>query len=392
MKEARYALAVALLDAGRPQEAIPHLIKSTKDSPCDAAIWANLVRAQFESGDNHGALHTIAYIVHAMPTNVQLMVTLALLCSTHRETQKARHLLENASELEPDDPEVKALLAQVSLQGGEPVEALAVLKEVPANYGKAGQVAFMRGMSLALVGKVEESKAEFGSEVTSAPQNVRYRVARAWAYQWEDQQQEALKVLDKARALDPRSAMVPYRMGVSYFLLGQYRQAMELCEQAISLAPRYAPAHLVLGVSTLEQGDLAASQKALRQAISINPKAGLYHRELAVTLFKAGDLGGSKKELDESLSLDPKAAQAYFWRARLLSSQGQKREAIADLETAIALEPHLAQAYDELAKLYSAFGERDKAAEVLAKQKQVSATSSPTDRERFLWDLTDPLL
>lgn len=58
LKEARYALALVLLDVGRPDEAIPHLIQAREQSPCDAEIWANLARAQLEAGDVNAALRT----------------------------------------------------------------------------------------------------------------------------------------------------------------------------------------------------------------------------------------------------------------------------------------------------------------------------------------------
>lgn len=389
LKAARYNLAVALLDAGRASEAIPYLNEARKESPCAPEIWANLVRAEFEAGDANAAVHAADEAVRATPNDVRLIVTLADVCYRHHETQKARHLLEGATELMPDDPDVKLLIVKVSLQVGEPIEALAVLKDVPADRGSPGELQFMRGLALALLGNLMGATGELSTAVHADPHNVEYSIAYAWLYQLEGRHDQALLALNKAQELDPQMPMIPYRKAVSYFFLRQYPQTADSCQEAIRLDPHYDPAYLLLGIAKLEQGDFNAAQAALRKAVILQPGTALFHRELGVALFKGGSLTGSKKELDEALTIDPESAQAYFWRAQVLASQGNRRKAIADLETAIALQPHYANAYSELAQLYSADGQLQKAAAILAKRKELKGPISPDDRDRFL---TDPLL
>lgn len=327
-----------------------------------------------------------------MPTNVRLFVTLAGLCSIHHQVQQARHLLENASELMPKDTDIKFLLAKASLQAKEPVEAIAVLKDVPSSSGAPGEIPFIKGLALALAGQREAAAHEFSSAVAADSGNIRFLTAQAWTYQLQGHHEEALSALKKAQELDPRTPMVPYRMAVSYFYLRQYAQAVKSCEEAIGSAPRYDPAYLLMGVAELEQGDFRAALNAIQQAVALKPGAALYHRELGVVLFKAGSLKDSQREIEQALSLDPKAAQAYFWHARILASQGDAEQAIGDLETAVALQPNDPNAYSELAQLYSKNGQPEKAAAMLAKQKELKATAVSDDREGFLSDLSDPQL
>jgi len=392
LKSALYTLALTLLDARRPEEAVPFLFRAREQSPCDAEIWANLVRAQLEAGDTNAALRTIHEAVDGMPTNVRLFVTLASLCSSHHQAQQARHLLENASELTPEDFDIKLLLAKVSLQAKEPIEALSVVKEVPSSRGAPGEVPFIKGLALALAGQPEAAAPEFSSAIAADPRNTRFLIAQAWSYQLEGHHDEALSVLKKAGELDPRAPIVPYRMAVSYFCRQQYAQAVSCCEEALRSAPRYDPAYLLLGVAQLERGDLRAARAAIQQAVALKPDAALYHRELGVALFKAGDLSESQRELDRALSLDPKAAPAYFWHARVVAGQGDTQQAITDLETAVALQPDDPHAYSELVQLYSKNGQPEKAAAMVAKQKELKETGASDDRQGFLSDLSDPQL
>jgi tetratricopeptide (TPR) repeat protein len=392
LKKARYTLAVALLEAGQPREAIPHFLRLREESPCDAAVFANLARAYFEVGDGKGAKRTIDEATRGMPRNVRLTITLAMLCARYREFQKARHLLENANELMPDDPDIKMLLAKTSLQAGEPIEALAVLKDVPASGHSSGVLSFTRGVALALTEQEEAAATELSAAVSAEPQNVRYLVAQAWVYQLEQRHDEALAVLNRARGIDPRASIVYYRMAVSYFFLRHYPQAVECCEHAIRCAPQYDRAFLLLGVVNMEAGDLRDAQSAIRQAVALKPNTALYHRELGVSLFKDGNLGESKRELDEALTLDSQAAQSYFWRARVLTGLKNLEGAIADLQTATALQPNDQEVLAELAQLYSKTGQPQKAAEIAARQKEIKKTTTPDDRGHFLIDLADPLL
>ena len=124
------------------KEAIPYLEQARSHSPGDAEIQASLVRAEFESGQTAAALAGIDSAVDAIPENSRLEATLAFLCLHHRQAQKARLLLENASELNPQDATLKLLLADASIKAGEPVEALAVLKGVPEEAGGTGRACF----------------------------------------------------------------------------------------------------------------------------------------------------------------------------------------------------------------------------------------------------------
>ena len=391
LNSARYTLAVVLLDAGRAEEALPYLLQLRGTSPCDAAVWANLARAQFEVGDSKAALRTIDEASHGMTNNVPLLVTLAAICSRYQQSQKSRYLLESANELSPDDADIKLLLAKASLEAKEPVEAIAVLKDVAASEGKPGVIPFTRGLGLALTGQEASAEKEFSDAVNASPDSVRYWLALAWVYQLENRQEEALSTLARVREKDSNNAIVPYRMGVSSFLLRHYDETIQDCKEAIRMIPRYDQAYFLLGIARFEQGDSNAAQSAIEQAVSLAPENALYHRELGTILFKGGHPAEGKKEIDQAITLDPKAALNYLARARLLAGTGDDELAIRDLETTVALQPDNKDAYSELAKLYQTAGQPEKAAAMFAKAKEIQADPESEYRHDFLSGMADPL-
>jgi tetratricopeptide (TPR) repeat protein len=385
---AKHALGVALLDSGRPREAIPFLEQARKQASHSAEIWANLVRAQFEAGATPAAVRTADEAVETIPDNPHLVVTIADLCFRHKEFQKARSLLQSAVVLLPDEPEVKVLLAKLSLLLGDPMEALAVLKDVPPGVGKSGETMLLVGEAQALTGHYQEAEVSVSKAVQADPESSRYMMVYAWLDQLRGRHETALATLRKARELDKQTPVIPYRMAVSYDSLQLTAQAVEACEEAIRLAPGFAPAHLLLGMLKLDQRDYQGAEMALGHAVALRPDSGPFHQAHAVALFKAGSLTESKNELDRALALVPTDAQAYFWRARVLARQGARGKAIADLENAVALQPNYREAYSQLAQLYLAAGEREKAATASAKQAE-ELGKEESELERMLREPPD---
>jgi predicted Zn-dependent protease len=95
------------------------------------------------------------------------------------------------------------------------------------------------------------------------------------------------------------------------------------------------------------------------------------------------------KQFDLALHGDPRDAAGYYWRAKSLHAQGEKEKAIADLNTVIELAPDYAEAYTDLARIYSETGQASRAAEVLARQKKLGASSQPSGDDTLLRTLPD---
>lgn len=350
----RYEVAMAQRDVALPMD------KGGVSQ--DAETWIRLVRAQFEAGNANGAIQTIDKAVDELPEDKQLIVALAALCSLHDQVQKARLLLEDASELMPGDPAINLQLARISMRAGEPMEALAVLKEMPPNYGTPGEVSLIRGMASAYTGQLEAAATELSAALSANPRNPRYLVASAWVEQLNGRHEKALTVLANAREFDPRAPVIPYRIAASYYFLGKYALTSTECQEAINLDPLYDPGFFLLGIAKSKLNDHLGAQTALRRATALDPTISLYHRELAKALMEAGNLEESRVELDRALSLKPGDPQIYFVQAQVMERQGDRLQAISALKTAVALNANYCDAVNEISRLYTAERDFQKAA------------------------------
>ena len=382
---ARNALGVALLNNGQPAKAIPYLEDVRKTTPRDPAVWVNLVNALFATGNEKAATGSAEKAVQAIPDDARLPVTLAASCLRHGQAQAARNLLEDANELMPNDDDVRLLLAKASIIGGEPVEALAVLKADPQDKERLGEQLVLRGQAKALTGDTKGAGADFLGALQHSPDNVEYLTTYAWFQQLQAHHTDALATLEHARAIAPASAEVAYRMAVSYYFSDQSEKAKDLCGEALRLSPAYTPAYLLRGTINLKQKTYSEAEHDFRKAVELNAAEAMFHRQLGEALLDEQNTADARRQLELALKLDPKDAEAYSLRARLEAQQGATEQAIADLKLALQIRPGAASAASQLAEVYRSTGKTDLAEAVLAQQRNSSSNSLRQDQD-------DPLL
>jgi tetratricopeptide (TPR) repeat protein len=364
-----YLLGVALLDAGLPREALPHLRKAHKLAPDNGEIQVSLVRAQFQLGNNAAALELADRALGGDSKNPSMIVALASLCVLHGQVQRARYMLEVANARMPHDFNIELSLARVCLQAGEPKEALSALEDLPSEAAKPGEIMLLKGEARTLTGDFLLADADLAAALEADPRNPRYLIAHAWLKQREGQHKEALGILSEVHELEPQMPVVSLQMAVAYYLLRLQSQARQACEDAIRLDPHYGLAYCLLGALELREKNFAGAQAAFQQAINWKPNVAQFHTLSGIALYKEGKLTESHKELDRALMLNPQSAQAHFYRGQVFARQGNTEKAIVDLETAVALLPNYRSAYAELAQLYEKNGQPAKAMAAAAREK-----------------------
>jgi tetratricopeptide (TPR) repeat protein len=369
--EVEYSLGVALLGTGEARSALPFLRNSLRRSPGDPAIRANCVRAEFESGDAEAAIGDIDKAVAALPKNAALEVALAQLCLAHRQGQKALTLLESADQLAPSAPEIRFLLARANVLLERPTKVFDILKSVSPETGAPGEWSHLTAQALGQAGDLKEARTQVESAIHADPKNTAYQLTSAWIDQLDLRYTQSIATLEHARELEPKRALIPYRIAIGYYYTQRFDRAAEECEAAVNLAPSYDPAYFLMGISKLETHDLEGAQAALQRAVELKSTSPLYHYEWGETLFKGGRAEEGKREFSRAVELDPKFAGAYYWRGRALKQEGDLTAAIRDLEAAVAIDPGLALAYHELWQLYKSTGQPEKANAALAKGEQL---------------------
>jgi tetratricopeptide (TPR) repeat protein len=271
--EAHEALARALLQLGRLQEALDLTTRWQAVNSDSAAALRMLAWAQFQSGKLKEADSGIAQSVKADPGVAESWRLRAMISFARGESKSAFSALERANKLDPKDPETFCEIGRGFLRQGHPDNAsaafAAAVREKPGSIcGQVGQI-WSRSPG---VGKAEVKDLE--------------QLSR-----------QAVAVWDRSFAL----AALARGMAAT----GQAKGARARAQEAITLAPWSGDAHLAVGLVAERLRDGAAAKDAFTKAVELDPSHSGFVLVLADALArgKSEDLEQAVREYERFLRM-----------------------------------------------------------------------------------------
>ena len=179
-------------------------------------------------------------------------------------------------------------------------------------------------------------------------------------------QDEAAKVLEEARRLNPASVPAGLALARAYRLQSRFTASRNILEEILDSptteeADRSRARESLVEV-LLEAGDLDSAEKALQPVLQEKIPSATTRRLAGVVAYRNGNLTASVSELREAIRLAPEDAQARAALGLALLQAGKLEEAAASLEEAVRLDPDSQAAVINLAKAYQRLGRADEAA------------------------------
>jgi tetratricopeptide (TPR) repeat protein len=198
---------------------------------------------------------------------------------------------------------------------------------------------------------------------------------------------EAIEVLQRAVAANPRSYKAQYDLGVVLGRSGHLEDAIRALQTAVKLKPegseaRYQLAQILRkakhdsaakeqfaaferlkdedqrrakavflsnhGNDLLREGRDRQAVEAYREALAITNSDPKLHYSVAIALARTGDRTGEHRELAEALKLDPKFAAAHNQLGSLHLREGRPVDAEREFRAALASDPQSAEALNNL--------------------------------------------
>lgn len=165
----------------------------------------------------------------------------------------------------------------------------------------------------------------------------------------QNRSEEALALLERARAADPGFAETYNNLGRAQLAVGDVDGARRTLERGVALAPDHALLHFNLAVVTSRQGDAAATRALLERAIALDPLLAQAYGPLAELEFRAGERGAAIAHLRRAVALEPDSARAHADLGLALLVDGATADAIGALRDAVRLDATLAPSRNLLA-------------------------------------------
>lgn len=259
-------------------------------------------------GDLQGAEALLKGLVEANPTDAEALVEWSRVLAELGQEEEALRACERATQLRPEDDEVRLWLAELYLRQNQPDSALEhyllVLKRRPHSIALRKRVAEV----LTWLDRNEEAVGHLEAYVAAVPTDVESLKALYRLYLWTDREEKAFEVLERVLELDPTDKTLKLEYARRCEDFGWLEKAIKAYEDLAKVDPSEPEAPCALG--RLYEWT-ASPKKALKN----------YERCLALRPF---DVEARERAL--SLSLDLGEARKAREHASVLAASGVAHE------------------------------------------------------------------
>jgi TolB-like protein/DNA-binding winged helix-turn-helix (wHTH) protein len=214
---------------------------------------------------------------------------------TVADTEQAMALLQRAIALDPGYAAAYVHLADaimiraLSTDGLESVRTTVepLLDKALALDPTLGEAYVMRGW---LIEDPRAAEHEMRKGLSLSPSYARgYEMMAGRLMELPGRQDETLRLIDRALALDPLSPRNLHIKALFRAKLGDIESAEELERRALELEPRFRPALLSLGWLSALRGEFAAAVAYGERALAIDPRATFVREALVQLYLSAGE-------------------------------------------------------------------------------------------------------
>jgi Flp pilus assembly protein TadD len=233
--------------------------------------------------------------------------------------------LEEVLEKDPDDLEVRLVLAKTLRMTGDDGAALRHLSKLTRMAPEQRGVHVLMGDLQMDLGRADQAQASYAAERALVGDEPEILQKLAEAAGETGDRTTLLETYEAWAAAAPRDPQPLVALGTAYAEEGDFARSEELFRRAAELDPHAADMLFFnVGASILNRRPVTAEGRkqaaaAFRQALELNPKHAMAHFRLALTLIGLGELGEAREHLQTYLELEPHGAEVQSAR-KLLES------------------------------------------------------------------------
>ncbi|KPK42596.1 MAG: hypothetical protein AMJ78_01930 [Omnitrophica WOR_2 bacterium SM23_29] len=138
----------------------------------------------------------------------------------------------------------------------------------------------------------------------------------------------------------------PLEQGITYYKQENYDEALSILQKARELEPDSSLAAYYLGITYKQLQDYKNAKSHLIDAVSLTPKIKEALLELVDVLYQLGELNNAKRYIGLAEREDVKPAQIAFLKGLVLLKEGDNLDAVEAFEKAKELDSSLQQSAD----------------------------------------------
>lgn len=282
---------------GRNEQAEMYLNRFLTQAPNNIMARKLLAHAQMNSGHSAAAVDTLTPIVKNSMPDAETLSLIAGASLRAGDPKKSSEYYRQALNINGDDGEMRAGLAQSYLRMGEFEKSIAELNNIKGDDAKV----FVTDLAVA--------------ETRIAEKNYPAAI-------------ESLKKFEKSDASNPLPVSL---QGTVYSLMGEAGKAKAEFQRALKIKPGYGPASRSLALYELRAGNAAAAKKIYESALKASPgDVGVLY-DYAQMEMMTGEYKEAQALLKKAQALDNDKHRSAVLMARLNLRQGNPSGALSEL-------------------------------------------------------------
>jgi tetratricopeptide (TPR) repeat protein len=410
----RISYALFLLSAGRRDEAVSLLERTTEKAPDFIAAWRLLAKVALSANDHEKARKFLQNVYSWDATDFESNVLMAMLHLSEKDgegrgraievleklrtshppnalveyylgrarlsegkTEQAIEALSRALRVEPEMRDAIILLAGIRLDERRFDEVVSILEPYLRNHSGDIDAILIYSEACRLSRSLQKSWESLSSITQEPDQNVRWHLQKALVLKDLGKMAEARSAFEKVEALDPSNKRAASELVALDSLTGNHAAALERAEKQLKLHPGDGSLFYMRATVLHQMSREDEAMNDLRKALQLDPKLIAAHLMISKLLSAAGKPDEALQQLEQARAVSPGSPAVLVSLVALHEEAGRNAEVRSCYEEILKANPNHVPALNNLAMILGeSTGEDLKRAYQLAQQ---AITLSPDE-------------
>jgi tetratricopeptide (TPR) repeat protein len=292
------------------EEALEHLRKATELRPADSAAQNNTGMALLNLGRPEEALPYLHRAIELSKEqgHLQAAMNLSLAYRAEGDIPEALKWLERAFQATPRPrADLCLIYSETLLLAGRKEDALAQLTKALELEPRYAEAWYRRGLIDKSLGKVDQALADFQQAVRLQADAAAALVQIAMIVQERGYREEAINLCTRAILMRPDYLEARYQLGLNLLMVGRNAQAAAHLSLVAQAEPSNVEVHGNLALALLRMGQVAPAITEYRRVLELKPDWVEPVYDLARILAHPGS--GPHRDLAQAFELADKACR-----------------------------------------------------------------------------------
>ncbi len=356
--EARYNLAVGLLELGRVDKAMEEASRLVKGAPNQPQYQMLLAAIATRAGRAEQALKAYRAAARLDSKCLECRLRLGSLAMNTGNLAEAVNAYREALKLDGSNADARYSLGMVLFRQGElkaaKREVARVLEARPESADVMNALANidmrMRDLTEAgiLVGKAVDADPAYlpafrtaellfaqsaNIRISGSPKTVRILTAYLRGLQAQNKTAEAIAAFSEIVKLEPKCAAAQVKLGMLNVLSGNNRKGLAHLEEAKRLVPNDPEIHYAIATGYYNLGEGSSGKTAqnhyrkaydsYREAVRLSPQYAEAYWGMGSAMYKLKRYDLAREALEECLKVNPFFSEAYNTYGSVIAQQAQ---------------------------------------------------------------------